>query len=324
MENIVTKHRTSIRSLVQGFILCQRTEGKSPRTVVYYEGILRRFLWYAEKEGWPDQAQLLSEWQLRDFLGYLSSSDNRWGNKSKNCQIEASHSTLRHYYIGLHAFFGWCVREGLIEESPLSKIKVHKAKSRVIQPYTFSEIQAMLKVCELDYQRGAKFIASRNRAIILILLDSGLRLREISSIKLTDIDTNNGWIKVQGKGGKERVVRIGKYAQKALWTHLTWRPEGYSELWLTEEGHPLAPRGIQHVIRAVKKRAGVMTEGSVHRFRHTFSLNFLRADRNPFNLQYLLGHSSLDMVRRYTATLGMEDALKAHENASPVDMLGLK
>jgi site-specific recombinase XerC len=55
--------------------------------------------------------------------------------------------------------------------------------------------------------------------------------------------------------------------------------------------------------------------GSVHRFRHTFALNFLRVDKNVFNLQYLLGHSELEMVRRYTATLGMEDALKAHEKA---------
>ena len=107
--------------------------------------MLRRFLWYAEKEGWPNEAQLLSEWQLRDFLGYLSSSHNRWGNKSPNCQTEASHSTLRHYYIGLHAFFGWCVKEGLIEESPISKIKVHKAKARVYSPILIWKDKLCLK-----------------------------------------------------------------------------------------------------------------------------------------------------------------------------------
>lgn len=58
--------------------------------------------------------------------------------------------------------------------------------------------------------------------------------------------------------------------------------------------------------------------------RHAFALSFLRADRNSFNLQYLLGHSSLEMVRHYTATLGMEDALEAHIKASPADVLGLK
>ena len=161
MESKATNHRMSLRSLVQGFILCQRTEGKSPRTVEYYQGILRRFLWYAEKKGWPDQAQLVSEWQVRDFLGYVASSRDRWGTSSKNSRTEVSHSTLRHYYVGLHALFSWAVREGLLEESPIDKIKIQKAKPRVIQPYAPAEIQAMLKVCELDYQQRVPFCSPR-------------------------------------------------------------------------------------------------------------------------------------------------------------------
>ena len=75
------------------------------------------------------------------------------------------------------------------------------------------------------------------------------------------------------------------------------------------------------MIRRIKERAGIKTPGCCHRFRHTFAINFLRVDRNPFNLQYLLGHSDLRMVRHYVAILGMEDALKAHEKASPADMI---
>jgi site-specific recombinase XerD len=96
------------------------------------------------------------------------------------------------------------------------------------------------------------------------------------------------------------------------------------ELWLTEEKRPLSCGAVQCLVKRLKQRAGVNGGGSVHRFRHTFALNFLRADKNVFNLQYLLGHSQLEMVRRYTATLGMEDALKAHEKASPADMMGLR
>jgi integrase/recombinase XerD len=81
---------------------------------------------------------------------------------------------------------------------------------------------------------------------------------------------------------------------------------------------------MQSLIKRLKQRASVESTGSIHRFRHTFALNFLRADKNVFNLQYLLGHSDLEMVKRYTATLGMEDALKAHEKASPADMMCLR
>ncbi len=82
--------------------------------------------------------------------------------------------------------------------------------------------------------------------------------------------------------------------------------------------------GIQIMVVNLKKRAGVTGSGNCHKFRHTFALSFLRKDRNPFNLQYLLGHSDLRMVKHYVSTLGMEDALEAHEKASPADMLGLR
>jgi len=180
----------------------------------------------------------------------------------------------------------------------------------------------MLAVCNWDYEHNAKFLGSRNQAIVLVLLDSGVRLSELVGMRLGDIDNEKGYIKVLGKGGKERIVRIGKTTQKALWRYLIYRPENSrQDLWLTEEGKPLNSSGIQSLIKRLKQRAGVNSSGSIHRFRHTFALNFLRADRNVFNLQYLLGHSDLDMVRRYTATLGMEDALKAHEKASPADLL---
>lgn len=324
MSQLSTKPGTSLRSLTQVFILCQQTDGKSPHTVKYYDGILHRFLWYAEKDKWPEDAQLISEWQIRELLRYVAGENKRWGNRSWNCEAKPSHSMLRHYYIGLGAFFSWAVREGFLQETPLSNIKVHKAKPRVIQPYTPEEIRAMLKLCDLDYQQGARFLASRNRAIVLVLLDTGLRLSELAEMTLIDIDTNKGWIKVHGKGDKERVVRIGKAAQRALWTYLAWRPEGHRETWLTEERRPLQTRGIQHMIRTLKQRAGIKTGGTVHRFRHSFALNFLRADGNPFNLQALLGHEDLTMVRRYTAALTMEDALEAHVKASPADVLGLK
>jgi site-specific recombinase XerD len=113
--------------------------------------------------------------------------------------------------------------------------------------------------------------------------------------------------------------------QKALWRYIVFREKNKcQELWITEEGKPMKVGGIQIMIQRLKERSGVMAKGNCHKFRHTFALNFLRQDRNPFNLQYLLGHSDLRMVKHYVSTLGMEDALKAHESASPADMLGLR
>jgi integrase/recombinase XerC len=198
-------------------------------------------------------------------------------------------------------------------------------KLNVVQPYSNQEILKLIGVCDSDCKNNAQLLGSRNKAIILMLLDTGLRIGELANIKLNEIDTERGWIKVKGKGAKERVVRIGATAQKALWRYLVFREKNKCEnLWITEEGNPMKAGGIQIMIKNLKRRAGVNSKGNCHKFRHTFALNFLRQDRNPFNLQYLLGHSDLRMVKHYVSTLGMEDALKAHESASPADLLGLR
>ncbi len=319
---------TSIQSLVKGFVLTQRTDCKSPRTVEYYETNLRRFLWFAEKQGWPEDVRLINEWNVREFLAYVSEQLNRWGaegNGSESSKGKATYSTVHHYYCVLKAFFNWCVREDFLTDSPVTKIKLKNPRLNVVQPYSEQEIMRMLDVCDRDIKNGAKLLGTRNRAMALMLLDTGLRISELSNIRLDEIDTERGWIKVKGKGAKERVVRIGTITQKALWRYLVFREKAKcQQLWITEESRPMKVAGVQVTIRNLKKRAGIESKGSCHKFRHTFALNFLRQDRNPFNLQYLLGHSDLRMVKHYVSTLGMEDALKAHENASPADMLGLR
>jgi site-specific recombinase XerD len=319
---------TSLKSLVQGFVLTQRTDCRSPATIEYYEGNLRRFLWFCEQNNLPDDARLLTEWNIREFFSYVSGETHRWGaegNGSASCQPKATYSTVHHYYRVLKAFYNWCMREGFVTESPLEKIRLKNPRLSVVQPYSVEDIRKLLAVCDMDFKNNAKFLGSRNKAIVLMLLDSGLRVSELANIKLEDIDTERGLIKVLGKGSKERVVRIGSTAQKALWKYLMFRHKTNSQaLWLTEEGTLLSKYSVQIMVKRLKERAGVTVKGNCHKFRHTFALSFLRKDKNPFNLQYLLGHSDLRMTRHYVSTLGAEDALKAHESASPVDLLGIK
>lgn len=318
---------TSVESLIKGFILTQRTDCKSPRTIEYYQTNLRRFMWYAHQNDYPDDVRMISEWHIREFLAYTGEAGNRWGlkgNGSESSRPQAKYSTVHHYYCVLKAFFNWCVREDFIPESPLVKIKLKNPKLNVVQPYSSNEIKKMLEICENEYRKHSQFIGSRNKAIILVLLDTGVRASELIGMKLSDIDSERGWIKVKGKGAKERVVRIGLTTQKAFWRYLIIREKANFEgVWLTEEFRPMKLGGLQIMIRRIKESSGVTVQGNCHKFRHTFALNFLRQDKNPFNLQYLLGHSDLRMVKHYVSTLGMEDALKAHEKASPADIMGL-
>lgn len=318
---------TSLQSLVRGFVLTKKTEGKSQATVDYYQGNLRRFVWYTNQQNWPDDIRLLNEWHIREFLGYVSGETYRWGlqgNGSETSRHKASHATTRHYYVVLSCFFAWLTAEGFLKENPMTKIRVGKSKRPIIQPYTNDEIKSMLRLCDYDYDHGAKFLASRNKAIILTLLDSGVRLGELVGMKINDLNKDTGCIKVIGKGNKERIVRVGKVTQKAIWKYLLYCPSnGRQELWVTQSGKPVTNNAVKCLIRRIRQRANVDSPGNVHKFRHSFSMSFLRVDRNPFNLQILLGHSTLDMTRHYVDALGMEDALKAHEKASPVDQMGI-
>jgi len=140
---------TSLRSLVTGFVLTKQTEGKSPRTVEYYRDNLKRLLWYAERQGWPDDIRLLTEWQIREFLGYVVTETHRWrldGNGSETSEPKASLSTVRHYFVVLSCFFNWLSQEGFLKESPLARVKVAKPKPKVITPYSSDEVKRMLAV----------------------------------------------------------------------------------------------------------------------------------------------------------------------------------
>jgi site-specific recombinase XerD len=178
---------TSLKSLTRGFVLTKQTEGKSPRTVEYYRDNLRRSLWFAEKQSWPDDIRLLTEWQIREFLGYVGSETNRWGlegNGAETSKRKATHSTVFHYFVALSGFFNWVNRESFVQHNPMTTIAIAKPKPRVITPYRTEEIKQMLAVCDYDYEHNAKFLGSRNRAIILVLLDSGVRLSELVGIKI--------------------------------------------------------------------------------------------------------------------------------------------
>lgn len=319
----------SLESAVQAFLLAREPDWRSPHTRQFYQSILKRLLWYAQKEGWPSRVGALTEAHVRQFRIYVRNEAPRWGlsgGGSESSRRRASPRTVYDYDGVLRTFFAWAGQEGLVRKSPMAGVKVVKPRPKVMQPYTKAEIKCMLQVSEEDYGRGLEVVGSRNQAIILFLYDTGCRLAETVAVRLGDIDGTRGWVTIRHrKGGKEGLVRLGLTARRSLERYLRHRPDtGHPELWLTEDGRPLQARGVQALIKRLKARAGIKSEGSVHRFRVSLGLDFLRLDGNPYHLQLLLSHESLEMTRHYVAALQVEEALRAHETASPGDHLGLE
>ena len=167
----------------------------------------------------------------------------------------------------------------------------------------------------------------RNLTIILLLLDSGIRVNELVNIDISDLDLTEGYIKIRkAKGSKERLVPVGSIVQKSLWKYINqYRPQPLTRkvtmLFLSEYGLPLTKSGVQQMLRRYGRIAGVTgVRCSPHTFRHTFAKNYLLNGGDIFSLQKILGHSSLASVRIYL-NLFAADLKKQHQRFSPVDNL---
>lgn len=320
----------TLASLVQGFIFTLSSEGKAQTTVDYYQDNLKRFLWYAKEYKWPENPCELDSWKMREFLAYAGTATKRWGatgNGSENCRLPSRTCGWR-YFRTLRFFFNWAVKEGLLEKSPLANIKPQSPKQKPVEPYTPQDMKKLIDFCDQDYNHGARFTGTRNKAIIMLFVDSGMRLSELANLKLSNISVEKGRAVVVGKGDQQRVVAFSSATRKVMWKYLAFREKVVKDfaqewLWINEEGKRLKVEGIHIMFLRTKRRAGVYTTGAVHRLRHTFAINALRGIKDPTLLQLLLGHKTLEMTRRYTQGLKIEEALDAIDNASPVDRLGL-
>ena len=147
------------------------------------------------------------------------------------------------------------------------------------------------------------------------------RLGELLSLTVDLVDLKRQVLVVNGKTG-ERYVRFGNLTAKALWRYLATRAKlngSHNALWCDRYGNILTGRGVDGLLKAIGKKTGIKLHP--HLLRHTGATLFLQNGGSPFECQYLLGHSSLEMTKRYCQSLGFDDAYKAHVKASPIDNL---
>lgn len=298
--------KSDLEAHLEAFLVSCRVDELSPRTLVDYRYKLSVFTKFCRSQG-IGRLSHVSVQCIRMFLLKI---------QEKNQAISVSD-----YYKVIKRFFNWLVGEDILSSSPMARIRPPKVPQKLVVPFKPEHIETLLLACDAS----SKFLALRNRAIILTFLDTGLRLSELTNIQLKDIDFDREVITVMGKGAKERVVGLGKRTQKALLRYLLARTDNYPCLWVTEERRPLTVVGIVELMKVLKRRAGL--EGvrcSAHTFRHTFGTWALLNGASEREVQSLLGHSSQRMVQHYTATITSEHAVQRHRHFSPVDRLKVK
>ncbi len=240
-----------------------------------------------------------------------------------------SNKTILNYHTGLSALWTWALSEHIVAEHIIHQVPRPKPEKPDIIPFTESDIKAILNAVEhtkLYTARGGSIVsntrraASRDRAIILLMLDTGMRATELCELALHQVDLRNKRVSVWGKGSKQRSLPLSPRTSQAIWRYIqAERTEARAgdPLFVTSTGLPLDHHQLLRLLKNAGQRASIPGVHP-HRFRHTFAIQYLRNGGDGFTLQRMLGHSTMEMVRTYLQ-IAQADLENAHRRASPVD-----
>lgn len=293
---------------VEGFVLSIRARGLSPNTIVSYQNAFRKF----QNHTGDLVMDLIGSSHIESFLAAQTVS-----KKSK-----------KNYYIALSSLWTWCLGEKIVRHHILRDLHPPRPEERAIEPLSSSEVRDIMTAVNRSrlyrIQGGVPHDnalpnALRDRAIILVLLDTGMRASELTGLAMGDINMKKNLVLVHGKGTKDRNVPISSRTAQAIWRYVSTRDPGRisDPVFQTRFGSRLDRRRLTHQLQSIGKRAGILNVHA-HRFRHTFAINYLRNGGDIYTLQNILGHSTLEMVRKYLR-LAQVDVEDAHRRASPVE-----
>lgn len=208
---------------------------------------------------------------------------------AKELERGVSSVTLENQRANLSAFFQWMSIEDLIPKNPMAKIPPIKYHMEVKKEFSPVEIDALRSSCKSE----------KERALVEVLLSTGIRVSELTEMEIYDIDQNTLSVHVRhGKGDKERITYINNVAMKHLLLYLNSRKENGSRLFYNKNHDPLDPGGVRFILNQLAKRAAVINVHP-HRFRRTFATGLARRGMSLQEIQRLMGHSNINTTMKY-------------------------
>ena len=302
---LLKNERSPLDVALREFLLDRQAMRCTPKTLQHYEYTAGGFAAWLKGQGVQDVGHI-TPGHIRAYLVDL---------QTRGLKDTTQHAHAR----GVKAWLNWLVKEGELAESPMRRVTMPRLEARVPPPFSPEDVQKLLAACDRKTLRGA-----RNYALVLVLLDTGLRVAECAALRAGDVDMRTGLTTVMGKARKQRQVRVGNRARAALLRYQSvTRVRDGDPLWRAfdqgREHGALTVHGIQITLIRLGRKAGVWPCGP-HRFRRTFALWCLRDGMDLHSLRLLMGHSSLAVLQRYLALTG-EDIERAHAAHSPADTM---
>ncbi|MGI9553512.1 MAG: tyrosine recombinase XerC [Thermodesulfobacteriota bacterium] len=259
---------------------------------------------------------------LTEFYSFLESREMELANvRSTDLNLyllslynKNSKSTVSRKLTTLRSFFTFLVKKGIVENNPARLIPLPKREKSLP---VFLSVDEAFALVQSGKEGGVLF--KRDKAILELLYSSGLRVSELSNIKILDIDRSQKVLKVSGKGRKERIVPYGSKADEAVIQYLKSRSElnpREDYLFLNNRGSQLSTRSIERVVKKYGVLSGISKKISPHSLRHSFATHLLGSGADLRSIQELLGHSSLSTTQKYTHT-SIEELMKIYDKTHP-------
>ncbi len=298
---IVLDQQDYLAILIESFLIDRRSQGLSPETIDFYTKKLKYFLKYCEGQALTQLSQLTTD-LIRRYILELSETHNPGG-------VHACFRPLR-------SFLYWVEDEEIMPQgwkNPIRRVKAPKLPTEPIEPIQVEDIYLLMKTC------GGNYSGVRDKAMMLGLLDTGARAKEFLNINMEDVELATGSVMIrQGKGRKPRMVFLGRKTIRAIRAYLRARRDNNPALWVSVHGDRMTYNSLRCLLRRRAELIELKEIPTPHDFRRAFALIMLRNGVDIFALQKLMGHSDLQVLRRYLAQTD-EDVHTAHMKGSPVD-----
>jgi len=269
----------------------------SALTVTNYKVDLKEFESFLNSRDSKD-VRNIDYFILRKFLSTLS--ERKLDKRSLSRKI----STLK-------SFFKFLLREGIVKNNPAASLIYPKLDKQLPKFLTEAEVEKILNLPE-----GDRVCDLRDKAILEFLYSTGARVSEMVSLKINDIDLISGFVKVRGKGRKERLLPLGDPAIESIKKYLDARRDKNQALFINQREGGLTDRGVRDIIYRYIKKAALSLKVSPHTFRHSFATHLLNRGADLRSVQELLGHSNISTTQIYTH-LTIDSLKKVYQRAHP-------
>jgi integrase/recombinase XerD len=317
----------TVARAMEDYLLDHEGGNHSAKTLEWHRTALGQMRTFFEEER---GITLVGEVDAPDITAWFAAMRKTPSSRGK----VRSERTIQTYARSARAFFHWLVRREMIARNPFERVTFPRVGKPLIKTITSEEFERLLLACASPHEAGpiAERAAVRNRAILWLLYDTGIRVSELCNLQVGDVDRKHGVITVTGKGSKERRIALGQNCQRHLLYYLDrhrpgeeelaeWGSAGEDHLFLSETRTPLTKNGMTLLFARLKKRAGITDKRiSPHILRHTFAIRYLKLGNDPFSLQELLGHEDMATVKLYMR-MNDDDIQEQKRKYSPGDHL---